>query len=126
MFGIGTFELILIFGIALIFIGPQKLPQLARSLGKGIREFQKIKDDMIHSVGRTRSPRLPPQKSSPQGISVLSNPIRAYSLIQPFGGVVDEKSLVFRFATLCLVVGGRFRHDSPHRLQSQRGFLLAN
>lgn len=33
-------ELILIFLIALIFIGPKKLPELAKGLGKGIRDFQ--------------------------------------------------------------------------------------
>lgn len=40
MFGLGFGELILIFLIALIFIGPKKLPELAKGIGKGIREFQ--------------------------------------------------------------------------------------
>ena len=40
MFGLGFGELIVIFLIALIFIGPKKLPELAKGLGKGIREFQ--------------------------------------------------------------------------------------
>lgn len=40
MFGLGFGELVLIFIIALIFIGPKKLPELAKGLGKGIREFQ--------------------------------------------------------------------------------------
>lgn len=40
MFGLGFGELLLIFLIALIFIGPKKLPELAKGLGKGIREFQ--------------------------------------------------------------------------------------
>lgn len=34
-------ELVLIFLIALIFIGPKKLPELAKGLGQGIRDFQK-------------------------------------------------------------------------------------
>jgi sec-independent protein translocase protein TatA len=41
MFGLGFGELILIFLIALIFIGPKKLPELAKGLGQGIKEFQK-------------------------------------------------------------------------------------
>jgi sec-independent protein translocase protein TatA len=40
MFGLGFGELLLVFLIALIFIGPKKLPELAKGLGKGIREFQ--------------------------------------------------------------------------------------
>lgn len=40
MFGLGVGELLLIFLIALIFIGPKKLPELAKGLGKGLREFQ--------------------------------------------------------------------------------------
>jgi Tat protein translocase TatB subunit len=41
MFGIGLPELILIMAIALIVVGPDKLPELARSLGKGIVELKK-------------------------------------------------------------------------------------
>ena len=41
MFGIGMPELLIIMAIALIVIGPQKLPELARSLGKGLSEFKR-------------------------------------------------------------------------------------
>lgn len=40
MFGLGVGEIAIILFVALIFIGPKKLPGLARGLGKGIREFQ--------------------------------------------------------------------------------------
>lgn len=43
MFGnIGPWELVLILLIALIVVGPGKLPDVARSLGKGLNEFKKV------------------------------------------------------------------------------------
>ena len=40
MFGLGVGEVLVILVIALVFIGPKKLPELAKGLGKGMREFQ--------------------------------------------------------------------------------------
>jgi sec-independent protein translocase protein TatA len=42
---IGSTELLFILVIALIFFGPRKLPQLAKSMGKGLAEFRKASDD---------------------------------------------------------------------------------
>jgi sec-independent protein translocase protein TatA len=57
MFGLGWGEILLILLIALIFLGPNKLPDLAKSLGKGIREFRKatagLEDDIKKEVVST-------------------------------------------------------------------------
>lgn len=50
MFGIGLPELILIMAIALIVVGPDKLPELAKSLGKGIVELKKAAAGLKESL----------------------------------------------------------------------------
>jgi sec-independent protein translocase protein TatB len=50
MFGIGLPELILIMAIALIVVGPDKLPDLAKSLGKGIMELKKAAAGLKESL----------------------------------------------------------------------------
>jgi Tat protein translocase TatB subunit len=46
VFGIGMQELIIILVVALIFIGPKKLPDLAKALGKGVAQFKNAMDDV--------------------------------------------------------------------------------
>ena len=50
MFGIGMPELILILAIALMVIGPKKLPDLAKSLGRAMREFKKATSELKGSL----------------------------------------------------------------------------
>jgi TatA/E family protein of Tat protein translocase len=46
MFGIGMPELLVILGLALIILGPKKLPEIARGLGKAMREFRRATNDI--------------------------------------------------------------------------------
>lgn len=51
MFGkLGTSELMLILGIALVVVGPGKLPELGKSLGKSISEFKKFSKEVKEDI----------------------------------------------------------------------------
>ena len=50
MMGLGTPELIIIFVVALIVFGPRKLPELGRSLGKGLAEFKKTSNELRNTL----------------------------------------------------------------------------
>ena len=46
MFGIGMTELMVILVIGLLVLGPKRLPEMARSLGKGLNEFRRASGDL--------------------------------------------------------------------------------
>ena len=50
MFGIGMPELILIAVVALIVLGPKKLPDLAKSMGRAVREFKKATSELKETL----------------------------------------------------------------------------
>jgi TatA/E family protein of Tat protein translocase len=50
MFGIGPTELMVILAVALVVLGPKRLPELARSLGKGLAEFKRATNDIKYQI----------------------------------------------------------------------------
>ncbi len=78
MFGLGFGELLLLAIFALVFIGPKKLPELAKSLGKGVREFQKARLELMEQLNR-------PQQQTP------SEPQVATTAVTPIAPSVVEK-----------------------------------
>jgi TatA/E family protein of Tat protein translocase len=56
VFGIGAQELIVILVVALIVFGPKRLPELARSLGRGLAEFRRASSDLRQSLSSEPEP----------------------------------------------------------------------
>lgn len=49
MFNIGPTELIVILIVALVVVGPKRLPEVGKTIGKSLREFRKAQDDLKSS-----------------------------------------------------------------------------
>ena len=71
MFGIGMPELLVILGLALILIGPKKIPDLAKSLGKTMGELRKATDDLKETISEEIDPikdEIPTKKELEQAV----------------------------------------------------------
>ena len=81
MFGIGFQEMLIILVVVLIFFGPKRLPDLAKSLGKGIAEFKKASEevrkgieDAVKEESTTETPK-PPEDLSSYGKAPGTHPV---------------------------------------------------
>lgn len=80
MFGLSTTEVLIILAVALIFVGPEQLPKVARQIGKGVRQVRgavgKVDDEMRRAVreaaaefdddGERVEPRAKPEVPKPE------------------------------------------------------------
>jgi TatA/E family protein of Tat protein translocase len=71
VFGIGVQEIVVILVIALLVFGPKRLPELARSLGRGLNEFRRASTDLRRTLTDTmEEPTIDPPsrtKAPPAG-----------------------------------------------------------
>lgn len=73
MFGIGLPEMLLILALALIVVGPDKLPDLARSVAKGIMELKKTADGFKDSMEKEGDPLAETKKELEDAASALKS-----------------------------------------------------
>ena len=65
LFNLGGGEIILILALVLILFGAKKLPELAKGLGTGIKEFKKATRDVTEEMHSAMEDTPPPPKSLP-------------------------------------------------------------
>ncbi len=80
MFGLGMGEIAIILVLALILLGPQRLPDAAKQLGKGLRDFRKATEDLKQQF---ESELYAPEKPSP------AKP----TLVEPAAGAASEAAV---------------------------------
>lgn len=118
MFGLGTTELLVILGLALLVFGPSKLPELATSLGRAIRSFRKATNDLqdqleldenvkrpineLKSALRDEPPPAAPPKPAPAAtaaapvpapVKPIPTPLQVKPVEPPVGPALDDPSI---------------------------------
>jgi sec-independent protein translocase protein TatA len=63
VFGLGGWEVVLILAAVLILFGAKKLPELAKGLGTGIKEFKKATREVTEEIQNTPTDATPPAKT---------------------------------------------------------------
>jgi TatA/E family protein of Tat protein translocase len=77
MFGLGIWEIAVIAVVALLVLGPEKLPDAARSIGKALRDFRRAGDDikreMLGDLDEVPRPRPPVVAKPAEHLPVAAN-----------------------------------------------------
>jgi sec-independent protein translocase protein TatB len=89
MFGIGTGEILLLLIVALIVLGPERMPKLARDLGRAVAEFRKTSDE-LRGEFLNADKYLEAVASPPAGTPAIAEPSAIVSEPQTTPAPVDE------------------------------------
>ncbi len=93
---LGPAEILVIFVVALMVFGPNRLPEIARQVGRGFREFRKVQEDLrseLHNTvgdlrnpltgGADPAPTLPPRETEERAADVSPADASAEDLSDP-------------------------------------------
>lgn len=98
LFAFNNSELVLMFIVVLLLFGGKKIPELARSLGKGVSEFKKgvreIETEVDVQPSPTSSPAAPVQQNQQQPVAAASASPQPFRFDPYTGKPVDEPTPV--------------------------------
>lgn len=81
MFGIGSSELLIILVIALLVLGPNEIPKIARTLGRGMRELERAKNELKNSIQYELDEQESLEAKEPEKVAPKENTEAAESAI---------------------------------------------
>jgi sec-independent protein translocase protein TatA len=90
VFNVGPAEIIVILLIALVVFGPKRLPEIGKTIGKGLREFrqatQDVKDELSFNLSDDEDDEEPPSTSTGAGTGESTSPDTVPSTTTPAAG----------------------------------------
>lgn len=125
MFGLGIWEIALILAVALVVLGPQKLPAVAKQLGRGLRELRRAASDFQVTLEqeadaeemREKREKLTASLAQPPGsVPVTSNGSHEpedTAPPSPVGEPIDEEELKASSEPAAVSGTGSDREPSP-------------
>lgn len=96
MFNMGMTEMLIIGAIALIVIGPKKMPDLARAIGRGLTEFRKatneFKSSVVSEIKDTAEPEIKDLASMADQLKMKNAPKNIEDYLEKAADVLEDAS----------------------------------